>query len=125
MLNRIKLENILFLDIETVPQEVSFDVLDKDLQQLYADKTRYQRQDEHTPDAFYDRAGIWAEFGKIVVISVGYFKVENNKKQFRTTSFSGDEHHLLTEFKTLLEGHFNKSQHLLCAHNGNVFIIIF
>ncbi|MGB5942253.1 MAG: 3'-5' exonuclease [Leeuwenhoekiella sp.] len=121
MVNRIKLENILFLDIETVPQEATFGALDEDMQHLYADKTQYQRRDECAPEEFYDRAGIWAEFGKIVVISVGYFKVEGDEKKFRTTSFYGDEHHLLTEFKKLLESHFNKSQHLLCAHNGKEF----
>ena len=76
MLHKINLEHIVFLDIETVPQHASFDELDAEYQQLFSNKTKYQRKEEYTAEQFYDRAGIWAEFGKIVCISVGYFKVE-------------------------------------------------
>lgn len=121
MINRINLENILFLDIETVPEQSSFDLLDAEMQTLYANKTKYQRKEEFSQEEFYDRAGIWAEFGKIVCISVGYFKMISDNRTFRTTSFSGEERHLLIAFKDLLETHFNKSQHVLCAHNGKEF----
>ena len=73
MLKRIKLENILFLDIETVPLFSDFSELGDTEKQLWEQKTKYQRKEEFTPEEFYDRAGIWAEFGKIVCISVGYF----------------------------------------------------
>tara|TARA_R110002020_G_scaffold259768_2_gene473810 strand:- start:161947 stop:162660 length:714 start_codon:yes stop_codon:yes gene_type:complete len=121
MLTRIKLENILFLDIETVPEVKSFGLLSEEMQQLYADKTKYQRKEEFTAEEFYDRAGIWAEFGKIICLSVGYFKIQGENRNFRTTSFSGEEEDILKEFKTLLETHFNKPQHVLCAHNGKEF----
>ncbi|MAZ26742.1 MAG: 3'-5' exonuclease [Cytophagaceae bacterium] len=121
MIARLNLENILFLDIETVPQERSFDMLDKDFQELYADKTRYQRKDEFTPSEFYEKAGIWAEFGKIICISVGYFKLTGDLRQFRTTSFHGSEDIILKDFKNLLEAHFGRAQHVLCAHNGKEF----
>ncbi|MDP5044934.1 MAG: 3'-5' exonuclease [Leeuwenhoekiella sp.] len=121
MLSKIHLENILFLDIETVPQLENFSDLDTDMQELFADKTQYQRKDDFTAEEFYDRAGIWAEFGKIVCISVGYFKVKDAMRTFRTTSFHGDERNQLLEFKKLLSEHFNKPQHLLCAHNGKEF----
>ena len=68
MHTNFKLQHILFLDIETVPIHENFDDLSKELQGLYADKTKYQRKDEFTPDEFYERAGIWAEFGKIICI---------------------------------------------------------
>ncbi|WP_432412207.1 3'-5' exonuclease [Rasiella sp. SM2506] len=121
MLKRITLEHILFLDIETVPQHLSFQELDETTQALYEQKTKYQRKDDYTAEEFYDRAGIWAEFGMIVCISVGYFKMQGDVRNFRVTSFHGEEISLLTEFKTLLETHFNKPQHLLCAHNGKEF----
>ncbi len=122
MLEHIHLNNILFLDIETVPQYEYWDDVSTELQELFASKTQYQRKDDMTPKAFYDRAGIWAEFGKIVCISVGYFVEPNDKRQFRVTSFSGiDEVKLLLDFKELLEQHFNLKQHLLCAHNGKEF----
>jgi len=121
MLKRIKLENILFLDIETVPLFESFSDLEETAQQLWEQKTNYQRKDEFTPEEFYDRAGIWAEFGKIVCISVGYFVFKGDVRNFRVTTFHGEETSLLEEFKTLLETHFNKPYHLLCAHNGKEF----
>jgi len=113
--------HILFLDIETVPQYEEFKDVPSDLQELYAKKTQYQRKEEYTPEQFYERAGIWAEFGKIVCISVGYFVVNKSNREFRITSFKGKEKILLEEFKKLLENHFSKPKYVLCAHNGKEF----
>ena len=121
MLKKIKLENVLFLDIETVPLFANFSELDDSTKQLWEQKTNYQRKEEFTPEEFYDRAGIWAEFGKIICISVGYFVFKGGVRSFRVTSFYGEEDAILNEFKTLLETHFNKAYHLLCAHNGKEF----
>src|SRR5699024_7611737 len=113
-LKKLQLPNILFLDIETVPEEQNFDALSADKKILWADKTKYKRGDEFTPEDFYERAGIWAEFGKIVCISVGYFKLFGNARSFRLKTFSGAEQQLLKEFKALLKNYFNKPRHLLC-----------
>ena len=116
------LNNILFLDIETVPEEENWNLLSKNSQELFEQKTQYQRKDEFTAEQFYNRAGIWAEFGKIICISVGYFVEVEKKRQLRLRSFFGDdEHKLLTEFKVLLDTHFAKKSNLLCAHNGKEF----
>ncbi len=118
----MKLNNILFLDIETVPQEENWNNLTKETQEFYSKKTQYQRKEEFTAEEFYERAGIWAEFGKIICISVGFFVESNNVNQFRVTSFFGDdEAKLLKEFKVLLNSHFSKPAHVLCAHNGKEF----
>ena len=118
----IKLENILFLDIETVPQEETWNRLSENTKTLFEQKTAYQRKEEITAEDFYERAGIWAEFGKIICISVGYFTNQKNEKQFRVKSFYGDDEKiLLIEFKELLNNHFNKKEHVLCAHNGKEF----
>lgn len=119
MLHKIPLNNILFLDIETVPQAESFDALDDETRELYAAKTQYQRK-EISADEFYERAGIWAEFGKIICIAVGYF-TDPDGGEFRITSFSGEETDLLRAFNALLEQHFNRPYHRLCAHNGKEF----
>ena len=121
MLDKVKLENILFLDIETVPEVATFSELSEEKQELYALKTQYQRKDEITAEEFYERAGIWAEFGKIICISVGYFVNIDSERNFRVKSFSGKESQILEEFKKLLENHFEKPNHLLCAHNGKEF----
>ena len=121
MIKRIKLEHILFLDIETVPQFADYDSLENPTKLLWEAKTKYQRKEAFTPKEFYDRAGIWAEFGKIICISVGYFKQKEDPRNFRVTSFYGEEADILKDFKNLLQTHFNKSNHLLCAHNGKEF----
>jgi len=121
MIKNLNLENILFLDIETVPETENFSELDDSKKALWEAKSSYQRKDELSPEEFYDRAGIWAEFGKIICISVGYFNFTSNNKQFRVTSFFGDEVKLLKDFKSLLISHFSQAKHLLCAHNGKEF----
>ena len=80
MISKLNLENILFLDIETVPETQHFTDLDSTKKLLWEQKTQYQRKDEFTPEEFYDRAGIWAEFGKIVCISVGYFSFQGEDR---------------------------------------------
>ena len=121
MITKLNLENILFLDIETVPEVEHFSELDATKQELWGLKSQYQRKDDFTAEEFYNRAGIWAEFGKIICISVGYFTNQGDIRMFRVTSFYGDEISLLKEFKNLLRSHFSQAKHLLCAHNGKEF----
>jgi len=122
MNNKLNFENILFLDIETVPEVENFGDLTEEKQELFAVKTQYQRKEEFSPEDFYERAGIWAEFGKIVCISVGYFtNFISEDRKFRVTSFFGEEKQILNDFKNLLNKHFNKPEHVLCAHNGKEF----
>jgi len=121
MLNNIQLDNILFLDIETVPETEHFSDLDSDFQELFAQKTQYQRKEDVSAEEFYERAGIWAEFGKIICISVGYFTQKNGERQFRVTTFQGDEARVLLDFSNLINNHFNLPQHLMCGHNVKEF----
>lgn len=121
MLDKIQLENILFLDIETVPETENFSDLDPTKQELFDLKTKYQRKDDFTPEEFYDRAGIWAEFGKIVCISVGYFTFKGDIRHFRVTSFFGEEVKILKDFSNVLNNHFSQPQHILCGHNAKEF----
>ena len=120
MITKIPLENILFLDIETVPEKEDFEQLPEEAQQLWAEKTAYRRKEEYTPEEFYERAGIWAEFGKIICISAGFFQVAEDLS-FRVRSYTGEEENILREFKKLLETYFNRPKHVLCAHNGKEF----
>lgn len=121
MLKRISLDKILFLDIETVPEFENFNELDETAQKLWELKSAYQRKEEFSAEEFYNNAGIWAEFGKIICISVGYFVLKGDTRSFRVTTFYGDEKQLLLEFKNLLDTHYQHPQQLLCAHNGKEF----
>jgi DNA polymerase elongation subunit (family B) len=124
MLNHIQPENILFLDIETVPQCSDFHQLDETSQHLWELKATSFCKDGQTPADVYGRAGIYAEFGKIVCISVGFIfqQPAGNQPAFRLKScFSDDEPKLLSEFSEIVTRFGQQHNMLLCAHNGKEF----
>ena len=123
MLNNLDLTKILFLDIETVPQVGSYEQMDEETAKLWDDKAGKLSRNEQTGEELFQRAGIYAEFGKIICISVGYFVLrEGGKREFRMRSFYGDDEKLLLrEFADLLNNHFSSPTQLLCAHNGKEF----
>lgn len=121
MLTNVKPEDILFLDIETVPAVASYNALDQAFQRLWDKKSKQFRTEGQTAAEVYDRAGIYAEFGKIICISVGLIK-EKDPFSFRLKSFFGDdEKPLLTEFSEMLKKFSRNRDVLLCAHNGKEF----
>jgi DNA polymerase elongation subunit (family B) len=120
MLNNLKLENVLFLDIETVPQIPDFEGLDDKFKKLWEKKSMQLKRNkpDATADELYTSAGIYAEFGKIVCISCGF----TSGNEFRIKSFYGDDEKImLEEFADLLNKHYDNSYKLLCAHNGKEF----
>ncbi|RFZ84896.1 3'-5' exonuclease [Mucilaginibacter terrenus] len=118
MLEQYDLGNMMVLDIETVPQYPSHDMVPEHLQHLWDAKTQYQRKEEPA-ETFYERAGIWAEFGKIVCISVGIF-LNGKKTGLRVKSYAGDdEKELLEDFSRMLSS--QPASIILCAHNGKEF----
>ena len=122
MLNNIKKDNLLFLDIETVPQYSKWKEMPEKFQELWEAKSAYFRKDEETAAEVYDRAGIYAEFGKIVCISVGMFSWQGSKQAFRMKSYAGhDEKQLLLDFAGMLRKFIAEGEKNLCAHNGKDF----
>lgn len=119
MLYNLNIENILFLDIETVPMVAGYELLPENFKKLWDKKSeRIKRDETDTPDKLFQRAGIYAEFGKIICISGGYLKNGN----FRIKSFFGEnEYELLKEFAELLDNYYTSNNNLLCAHNGKEF----
>lgn len=118
MLKNIPIEKILFLDIETVPICGNWSDVSNEEKRLWDKKTLKQRGEEVSAEEFYrDRAGVMAEFGKIICISVGM--LERNGVKIK--SFAGDdERELLENFGKI----FNSprlSNVILCAHNGKEF----
>ncbi len=116
------MEDILFIDIETVPQAESYGALSDRWKSLWDIKASKLASDDESPEDLYARAGIYAEFGKIICISVGFLSDNEGKRSFRTKSFYGhDESKLLSEFSDLLSNNFYAKSHYLCAHNGKEF----
>jgi hypothetical protein len=77
MLDNIKVEDVMFLDIETVPAAASYETLTPAIQNLWDKKSRQFRTPEQTAQDAYERAGIYSEFGKIICISVGLIRDKN------------------------------------------------
>jgi DNA polymerase elongation subunit (family B) len=118
----VSLDNILFLDIETVSQQADFSQLEDHTKALWEKKAQRIIEEGKTASDMYPKAGIFAEFGKIVCISVGYIKSQGQIRTLRIKSFFGDdEKKLLIDFNALISKHFNTADHYLCAHNGKEF----
>lgn len=118
------LQNILFLDIETVPQHPSFDLVPNDWKDLWVKKSEVllRNRENETTESIYPRAGIYAEFGKIVCISCGFLQGSGESRKMVLKSFSGDnEKVLLHEFSEMLRKWSSGEPKFLCAHNGREF----
>lgn len=110
------IEKILFIDIETVALTYQYNDLDETSKELWNKKWQYSR--DTSPEEQYNKAGIYAEFAKVVCIGLGYY----NNNKLRLKAISGEnEVELLTQFSELLNTHFNSNTHVLCAHNGKEF----
>ena len=119
-----ELRDILFLDIETVASTERYHSLEERLKTQWARKASFFKQREEgmtDEDLYYERAGIYAEFGKIIVIGVGKFSEnENGELTLKTKAFfDHEEKNLLQAFKLLLEK--MEAGTKLCAHNGKEF----
>lgn len=116
--------NILFLDIETVSQAETYNHLDNEWKELWDHKAKsFSRGGEaESGEDLYHRAGIYAEFGKIICISCGCIQGSGEEKRLMIKSFSGDnETKLLAEFAQWIQPWCGNSEKLLCAHNGKEF----
>jgi DNA polymerase elongation subunit (family B) len=122
MLDNIKVEDILFLDIETVSSESSFELLDPVMKTLWIKKSKQFRAPDQAADEVYEKAAIYSEFGKIICISVGLIR-EKNPFSLRLKSFYGtEEKTILSDFSAMISK-FSKTNKdaILCAHNGKEF----
>ena len=122
MLQQVEIDHILFIDIETVPQYPSYNELPDNYKSLWDKKASHLRKDEQTPEELYSRAGIYAEFGKIICISAGIIFQEKDENKIKLKSYYGDdEKAILTDFAGMLENYSAEKEIFLCAHNGKEF----
>jgi 3'-5' exonuclease len=116
--------NILFLDIETVSQYETYNHLPEDWRELWDLKAGLllRNKEADTPETIYDRAGIYAEFGKIICISCGYIQGNGDERKLILKSFCGDdEYRILIDFADMLQKWSGDTEKYLCAHNGKEF----
>ena len=123
MLQYVKNTDVLFLDIETVSAYRSFDEVPERMKELWLKKAKsLSKSDDVDAAEYYDRAGIYSEFGKIVCISIGGIYEKNKERFFRLKSFYGDdEKQILSEFNDLLRKSYSTENKYLCGHNAKEF----
>lgn len=131
MLENVQIYNVLFIDLETVSGKSSYNELPPRLQEHWSKKAQFvdrtlagtDLDDEMIAKLYQERAAIYAEFGKIVCISIGY--IHRTTREFRMKSFaSHDEKALLEEFIELVSRYFyDADEHMICGHNIREFDI--
>jgi 3'-5' exonuclease len=120
---KFSLENLLVIDIETVRSHQLYEDMPERLQSQWDRKSTFFRSEkEETPkELFEDKGGIYAEFGKVVSISVGFFTYVGSELSIRVKAlYNEDENILLGEFVELLRK-FDGKNLTLCGHNGKEF----
>lgn len=116
----VRPEDLLFIDIETVPLFSSEqDVPEVELA-LWKKKENLLNQRRENDLVTYQNAGIYAEFGKIICICAGSLCRTNEGISLQIQSFSGkDEKTVLQNFVDYLS--YFDQELVLCAHNGKEF----
>ena len=120
----IPLQNVLFLDIETTPQYPDYESVPENWKALWDLKSNSLSRfhEGETNASLYPRAGIYAEFGKIVCISCGVLQGGNEARKIIIKSFSGeDEKEVLEQFINMINKWCSGEPKFLCAHNGKEF----
>ncbi len=118
------INNILFLDIETVPQYPNYNEMPEEWKTLWGLKAQYliRKKEDQTFETIYPRAGIYAEFGKIICISCGVIQATGIDKKIIIKSFAGDDEKLVLHgFLEMIKKWAAGEPKYLCAHNGKEF----
>jgi len=122
MLKDVRSEDVLFLDIETVPQYQSYKEMPENIKHFWDKKATFLVKESEMPESIFGRSGIYAEFGKIICISAGFIVRRDGIKCFRVKSFYGDsEKDILNGFSIMLNRFAAKPKANICAHNGKEF----
>jgi len=122
------LKKILFLDIETVSNSASYELLSDRMKELWNVKARSILKNQELTlkeciECYNDKSAIYAEFNRIICISVGYLDYRKDEVLLKVKSFFGDdEKEILLDFKSLLNKHYdNTEKDFLCGHNIKEF----
>jgi hypothetical protein len=127
----MRIEEILFIDIETATAVPNYSDLKPGIQEQWIRKTKsfaLKNGEEKTPaDFFQEKAAIFAEFGRVVCVGLGCFLKENGQWKFKMKSITADdEKTLLLNFSKALERFTSLHKKAkFCGHNIKEFDIPF
>lgn len=123
----IHTDHLLVLDIETVPQFTSYEQLPDIWKELWNQKISKTMPENFSPaESYLQRAGIQAEFGKIICISTGFFYTDKGGRLcFRLKSYAGDDEKiLLQKFIAAVERFYTTTPNMhFAGHNIKEFDI--
>lgn len=135
ILQNIRLEDFIFFDIETAPLTENLAELPEELQKLWIEKegkamARESEQSGEPVDPqhwYFNKAGLMAEYGRVVCIAVGFFHRGNDGLTFRVKTIGyPDEELVLEDFANLLDARFaDLGRFRLCGHNIKNFDVPF
>jgi len=119
------LNNLIFIDLETVSQRASFDDLSEKMQVLWLKKAAFLRNETESSleELYFEKAGIYAEYGQIICISLGFVYFDNHSQPLIRIKglYDNDEKTLLEKFVDTISAKFDEKKVQLCAHNGKEF----
>jgi len=125
----LRLENLLLIDIETVPCYYDHAAMPETWQQLWEQKVQRSLPENTSAAEYYtQRAGVMAEFSRIVCISIGYFQLQAGiPMQLRIKSFfDQEEKDLLRNFLATVQLMESVNKHWsFTGHNIKEFDIPF
>lgn len=123
----MELENIIVIDIETVPQKPSFELLSTHWKQLWSEKVSKVLPDGMSlSDWYLRRAGVMAEFSKVICISIGFYLNQKSSSYKVVSIYGNDEISILSSFIDLLNKlFFIQKKKIIAGHNIKEFDIPF
>lgn len=116
----LRLDNLFVIDIETVSLVKNYENLPERMKELWAKKHLQLKLEDKLPEeTYFERAGIYSEFGKIIVIGIGFFHVVGKETHLKVKAIANDdEKALLEEFAEILN---KKKGTILVGHNAKEF----
>lgn len=111
----VNIGDVLFFDVQSVVQKKDFNLLSLEQKLLFQNNVASNLKEDQSINEVYQNAGNWAEFSKVICISVGYIVIKSTSRQLRIMNFTGEEKQILEGFSLLVESHFNDIEKVLCG----------
>ncbi len=111
------MRDVLYLELATAGRYRTLEEAPPGYQRLWGEWNAWR---EEQPD--FGRAALYAEFGQVVGMSLGYHLEDGPQEEFRISSWVGDEAAILGEFLRVVKSLTKSKRRLrICSHNGKSF----
>jgi hypothetical protein len=118
-------KNTLFIDIETVSGSENFSLISDKMKDFWIKKAKnlVNPSNISLEDMYFERAALYAEFGKIIVVGMGFLFINKYGEMSLKvkTIANADEKELLRELIAFINKTYKSRELTLVAHNGKEF----